>query len=135
MAAALELQKAVFATLAGDGMLTGLLGGPHIYDHAPANVPFPYVTFGRASLHDWSTATEGGAEHFFTIHVWSRAKGRSEGLAIMDQIRQLLHDADLALAGHFLINLRRETYEMRFDDDHRVHHGTLQFRAVTEPAD
>lgn len=134
MAAALELQKAVFAALAGNVTLTGLLGGARIYDHAPANVPFPYVTFGRATLHDWGTATEDGCEHLFSIHVWSRAKGRSEAVTIMDAIQEILHDGALTLAGHYLINLRRETYEMRFDDDHRVHHGTLQFRAVTEPA-
>ena len=134
MAATLELQKAVFTALGSDVALTGLLGGARIYDHAPANVPFPYVTFGRASLRDWGTATENGSEHLFSIHVWSRAKGRSEAVSIMDAIRQILHDGALILAGHSLINLRRETHEIRFDDDHRVHHGTLQFRAVTEPA-
>lgn len=133
-AAAIELQKAVFSALAGDAVLVSALGGPRIHDHAPANVPFPYVTFGRASAHDWSTATEDGSEHLFTIHVWSRAKGRSEAVAIMAAVRERLHDAGLAVAGHVLVNLREEFREIRFDDDHGVHHGTLQFRAVTEPA-
>lgn len=133
-AATIELQKAVFAALAGDGALLAALGGPRIHDHAPANVPFPYVTFGRATAYDWATATEDGGEHLFTLHVWSRARGRSEAAAIMAAVRARLHDADLALAGHVLVNLREESQEMRFDDDHGVHRGTMRFRAVTEPA-
>lgn len=134
MTAALELQKAVFAALSDDAALVALISGKRIYDHAPASAPFPYVTFGRASNYDWGTATEDGREHIFTIHVWSRAKGRAEALAIMAAVRARLHDADLALASHMLVNLREEIQEMRFDDDHSVHHGSLRFRAVTEPA-
>lgn len=133
MTAAVELQKAVFAALAGDAALVARIGD-RIYDHAPASVRFPYATFGRASHYDWGTATEDGSEHIFTIHVWSRAKGRAEALAIMAAVRARLHDADLTLAGHSLVNLREEMQETRFEDDHGVHHGSLRFRAVTEPA-
>ena len=135
MAAAIELQKAVFAALASDAALVAALGGePRIHDHAPASVPFPYLTFGRVSVHDWSTATEEGSEHVFTIHVWSKEKGKTQAAAIMEMVRALLHDAALTLPGHVLVNLRAEFGEIRFDDDHDVHHGTVQFRAVTEPA-
>lgn len=134
MAAAIELQKAVFAALASDVALVAALGGePRIHDHAPASVPFPYLTFGRVSVHDWSTATEEGSEHVFTIHVWSRAKGKSEAVAIMEVVHRRLHDADLDLDGHALVNLRAETQDIRFDDDHGVYHGAVLFRAVTEP--
>lgn len=133
-AAAIELQKAIFAALAADTGLIAALGGQRIHDHAPAHVPFPYITFGRSSSYDWSTASEDGAEHVFTLHVWSKARGKSQAAAILALIRARLHDAGLALAGHVLVNLREEFAEIRFDDDHDVHHGTMQFRAVTEPA-
>lgn len=134
MAATTELQKAMFAALAADAALTAALGGePRIHDHAPASVSFPYLTFGRASVRDWSTATEDGSEHLFTIHVWSRARGKSETAAIMEIVRRRLHGAELALAGHALVNLRAQTGDIRFDDDHGVHHGSLLLRAVTEP--
>lgn len=131
--AAIELQKAVFAALSGNASLTAALGGSRIHDHAPANVAFPYITFGRTTVHDWSTGTEDGSEHIFTIHVWSKAKGKSQALEIMDIAGAALHDADLTLAGHTLVNLRREFEEVRFDDDLAVHHGLVRFRAVTEP--
>ena len=133
-AAAVELQKAVFAALSGDGALVAALGGPRIHDHAPANVPFPYLTFGRSAVYDWSTSSEDGAEHLFTIHVWSKARGRSQAAQIAEIVHGVLHDADLALTGHVLVNLREEFREIRFDDDHDVHHATVRFRAVIEPA-
>lgn len=131
--AAIELQKAVFAALSGNASLTAALGGSRIHDHAPANVAFPYITFGRTTVHDWSTGTEDGCEHIFTLHVWSKAKGKSQALEIMDIAGTALHDAELALDGHRLVNLRREFEEARYDDDLAVHHGLVRFRAVTEP--
>lgn len=133
-AAAIEVQKAVFAALQGDAALAAALGGARVYDHAPAHAPFPYITFGRSSSSDWSTASEDGAEHVFSVHVWSRARGKSEVAAIMERVRERLHDADLALAGHVLVNLRHAFDDIRYDDDHDVYHGAMQFRAVTEPA-
>jgi hypothetical protein len=131
-APAAELQKAVFDALAADAAVTALLGGGKIYDHAPANVAFPYLTFGRTSIFDWSTGTESGTEQLFTLHVWSKAKGKKETLAIMEAVRALLDDAALELDAHHLVNMRLEFAEARYDEDLSVHHGLLRFRAVTE---
>ncbi|CAG0994369.1 MAG: DUF3168 domain-containing protein [Rhizobiaceae bacterium] len=133
-APAAELQKAVFAALAGDAAIVAALGGGKIYDHVPAGTAFPYVTFGRTSVYDWSTATESGTEQLFTLHVWSKARGRAEALAIIERIGALLHDQPLALDGHALVNLRQEFSEVRQDEDHDVYHGLVRFRAVTETA-
>ena len=129
---AAEVQKALFEALVGDAALTAMLGGEKIFDHAPADVRFPYVTFGRISLYDWSTSTESGTEQFFTLHVWSKARGKKETLTIMGEVRSRLDDADMALGAHHLVGLRFETGEVRYDEDVAVHHGLLRFRAVTE---
>lgn len=131
-AAATELQKAVFATLSGDATLAGMLGGGKVYDHAPASVAFPYITFGRTSVFDWSTGTESGAEQLFTLHVWSKGQGKKEALEIMERARTLLDDAPLALDDHHLVSNRLEFSEVRYDDNLSVHHGLLRFRALTE---
>lgn len=133
-AATTELQAAVFAALSADLLLTGLLGGTKVFDHTPANTAFPYITFGRTSIYDWSTGTEDGAEQLFTLHVWSKARGKSEALAIMERARVILHDVPLELAEHHLVNLRLEFSDVRLDEDIDVYHGLLRFRAVTEPA-
>ncbi|MDP3897267.1 MAG: DUF3168 domain-containing protein [Mesorhizobium sp.] len=131
---AVELQKAIHATLSADAALSARLGGAQkIFDAAPNAAAFPYVSFGRTNAYDWSTGTEKGTEQLFTVHVWSKAKGKTEALEIMEQIRWLLEGADLALDGHRLVNLTFEFAEARYDDDLAVHHGLLRFRAVTEP--
>jgi Protein of unknown function (DUF3168) len=131
-APAVELQKAIFSSLSGDTALVALLGSARIFDRAPANVAFPYITFGRTSIYDWSTGTESGTEQLFTLHIWSKAKSKKEALDIMEVVRERLNDASLALDGHQLVNLRLEFAEARHDDDLSVHHGLLRFRAVTE---
>lgn len=132
MIAANELQKAIFDTLKGDAGLIGLLGGAKIYDRAPANVVFPYITFGRTSIYDWSTGTESGTEQLITLHIWSKAKGKKETLDIMERAKALLHDQPLALETQALVNCRLEFAEARHDDDLDVYHGLLRFRAVSE---
>jgi hypothetical protein len=131
-AAAADLQKALFGALIGDAALVSTLGGAKVFDHAPANAAFPYVTFGRTSVYDWSTGTESGTEQLLTLHIWSKAKGKKEALDIMESVRKALDQAPLALDDHHLVNLRLEYSEARYDDDVDVHHGLLRFRAVTE---
>jgi len=133
-APAAELQKAIFAALAADDGLRDILGPGRIHDLAPAGVQFPYITFGRTSIYDWSTDTESGTEQLLTIHVWSKAQGKKETHAIIDRVAACLHDVALAMDGHHLVSLRMEFSEIVYDDDLSVHHGLLRFRAVTEPA-
>ncbi len=132
--AALELQKAVFAALAGDSGLVSALGGQKLHDLTPARTSYPYISFGPASMHDWSTDTEDGSEHFFTLHVWSARRGKSEALTLMDRIDKALHDTAPELAALRLVSLRRDGSEIRFDEDLSVHLGSMRFRAVIEPA-
>ena len=133
MSSAAELQKAIFAALGANAALTSVVG-TRIFDHAPANAAFPYITFGRTSVYDWSTGTESGTEQLITLHAWSKSKGKKEVLEIMELARETLHDAALELEGHSLVNLRLEFSEARYDDRNEAHHGLLRFRAVTEPA-
>jgi hypothetical protein len=131
-AGATDLQKAVFAALAGDVALTAMIGVEKIYDHTPAKAEFPYITFGRASAFDWSTGTEPGSEHFFSLHVWSQARGRKQALAVMERVRIVLGQASLALDAHHLVLLRLEQAEVQFEPESAVHHGVMRFRALVE---
>ena len=132
---AAELQKAILAALGADADLTAALGGAKIYDDAPLHVGFPYITFGLTSVYDWSTSTESGTEQLFTLHVWSKAHGKAEALAIIEAARAVLDDASLTLDGHQLVSLRFDFAEAQFDDDLILYHGLLRFRALTEAAD
>ena len=126
------LQEGVFARLNADAPLIGLLGGPNVYDGPPRNAAAPYVHLGEMDCRDWSTAGDAGWEIRFALVVWSREAGRSQGLAIADRARALLHDAALALDGFRLVNFRHlstETARVEKPDGRRV---LARFRAVVE---
>ena len=133
MSSALALQTAIFETLSDDAALTALLGAPRIYDDTPQPATFPYITFGASVSRDLDTSLSPADEHTFTLHVWSREAGKSQTHRILDRLTWLLHDQPLALAGHKLINLRKEFRDARHDPDGETIHGILRLRAVTEP--
>lgn len=130
---ALSLRKAIHDALVADAPLVTLLGGARIHDVPPKEAPFPFVALGEAVVTDWSTATEAGAEHALTLHVFSRSGGRAEAQALAAAVQEALHDAPLALQGHVLVNLRATSAETVREKDGRTFHALVRFRAVTEP--
>lgn len=133
--AGFALQAAIQSRLAATAAVTGALGGARIYDHVPRGANFPYLAYGLAIQRDAGTGTEAGTEHIVTLHVWSKAAGRHEALAVLGAVRDALHDQPLALSGFRLVNLRHETSDVRRDTDAEGVHGTIRFRAVTEPSE
>lgn len=131
--ASAELQTTIFQALTSDPALTALLGGPKVFDRRPDHAAFPYLTLGRTAVVDWSTGTEDGSEHILTLHVWAKGGGKRETYEIMDKVSTKLHDANLSLEGHHLVNLQLQFAEARQEPDAPTYHGILRFRAVTEP--
>jgi hypothetical protein len=129
--AALALQAAVVAALLDDAAVVALVDA-RVYDAPPRNAAFPYVALGPAGVTDWSTSTEAGAEHALAITVWSRERGKRACHEILAAVEAALHDADLTLSGHALVNLRFERSETRRETDGITWRGTAHFRAVTE---
>ena len=130
--ASFALQAAIFSKLTADAPVLAALGGARIYDEVPTRAEFPYLTFGQSTERDWSTATDLGHEHIFTLHVWSRARGRKEADVALAAVEAALHDQALTLAGHRLINLRHEFSDARREPDGETYHGIARYRAVTE---
>lgn len=130
---AFALQQAVVAALAGDAGLAALVAD-RIHDSPPRASAFPYVAVGEIVAADWSGGSDEGAELRLLLHLWSRGGGKAETLAIAAAIEPLLHDQALGLSGHRLVNLRHQRTTIGQDPDGRTWHGTMRFRAVTEPA-
>lgn len=127
------LQASIYEALSTDAGVLAALGGARIYDHVPRGAAYPYVTFGQSTVRDWSTGSEDGDEHIVTLHVWSLGAGRGQVHEIAEVLRTALHDRELALAGHRLINLRHDHSEARREPDGERFHGLVRLRAVTEP--
>jgi hypothetical protein len=135
ISAAFTLQKAVFEALSADEALTAAMGGKgRLFDGAPYNQDFPFITFGEITSSDWSTGTEAGEDHSLTLHVWSRAGGKKQVFQAAAVIYGLLHDASLQLSGFKLIGLRHQATTVRLGTDGETFHAALRFRAVTEAA-
>jgi hypothetical protein len=127
------LRAAIDDALTADAVLTGLLGGPKIYDEPPATATFPYVTLGEARISDFSAGEDALQEHQLTLHAWSRQGGHKEAHMIAGALLQALDDAPLAPDGHRLVNLRFALADIRREPDGRTYHALVRFRAVTEP--
>ena len=128
------LRAAIYDSLIADGALNAALGGPRVYDEAPASAVFPYVTLGEARISDFSAGGEPAQEHQLTLHAWSRQGGHREAHVIAGALLQALDDAPLTLADHRLVNLRFSVADVRREADGRTYHALVRFRAVTEPA-
>ena len=133
--AAASLHIAILTALAGDPALLALLGGPKIFDHAPERVAFPYIAFGRAAATDWSASEAEGCEHALTLHIWARGGSKATAYAIAERVTERLTRGVLALADHRLVNLTVRSVAIERERESATYHGTLQLRAVTEPAD
>ena len=123
------LQKAVFEALTANANLMGAISG--VYDHVPADTAFPYVTIGETTVTDWSSKTFDGEVHSFTLHVWSRARGRKEVKEILALTYDMLSGAALSVEGQQLVDLRFDFAQTLLDADGLTFHGIQRFRAVT----
>ena len=126
------LQEAVFAVLVDDAILTDMLGGLKTFDHVPEGTAFPYVSFSNLTSRDGSTATEPAIECRLTLNVWSQELGKRQVLSIMQRIRTLLHDQNIAFSEHTLVNLREEFADIAQQRNRKTFRGLIRFRAFIE---
>lgn len=127
------LRAAIHAVLAADPALMTRLGGPRVYDEPPTGTEPPFLAIADARVNDWADGGEGALEHLLTLRAWSRQGGHLEATRIAGDARAALHDADLPLDGHRLVNLRATSMDVRRTPDGRNHIAHLRLRAVTEP--
>ncbi|MER9327667.1 DUF3168 domain-containing protein [Mesorhizobium sp. M0152] len=127
-----DLQQALFLRLKSDAPLSALLSGAGLLERVTDNAAFPYVTCGQTSAFDWDTGAENSDDQLITLHVWSKAQGEDETLAIMDAIEARLADAVLVIGPRGQTRLSLEFTEARYDEELLVHHGMLRFRALTQ---
>jgi hypothetical protein len=127
------LQQAVYERLSGEAAIVAITGPGRVFDRRITRVEPPYLVLGEMVSSDFSTGDGPGTEHRFEIEAWTRQNGRREAVELADAVRSALHDADLALNGVALINLRHERTVSRRAPKSALHVARLRFRAVTEP--
>jgi hypothetical protein len=129
-----SLQQAIYGALAADPGVQAELGAPaRVFDDPPADAALPYAVIGetRASR---IPGHPTGVEHEIRIEIVSRHAGRREVKRILDRLYDALHEAELALDGARLVNLRFVFADVFRRDGGEVYAGLARFRAVTEAA-
>jgi hypothetical protein len=129
---AVSLMTAMRAALLVDGQLATLLGGPHVHDEPPHGEQAPFVAFEACETRDWSVNEAKAHEHFLSLAVETKSRSRALAQAIVTRIETTLDDADLALEGHRLVNLRLVFWTVAKRQG-GAFGATLRFRAATEP--
>ena len=130
------IAKAVHQLLANSPVIQDVLGEtPRLYDHAPEDPVFPYLSYGPMRSEERGADDTALYSHQMTLHLWSRYAGRSEVLILMEQLKSVLRDQS-ALAT-YLTEATLISATVRYADvlrapDGRTHHGLLRLSILTE---
>lgn len=131
----LEIQGAIVARLKADPAVTALVNG-RIYDAAPSNATFPYVTIGPVDSVDDDADCITGLIVAQQIDCWSRypSGGTVEVKKLVDAVRVSLHDreAHLPLATNAMSYFEHRNSRITRDPDGLTSHGILSFEAAIE---
>lgn len=131
-AMAAALQGAVYQHLLADAGVAALVGAD-VYDAIPSGaLPDTYVSLGPELVRDRSDQTHAGAEHEFTVTVFTTEAGFAQAKAVAAAICDALVDADLTLARGHLVALNFHKAQALRDQKGAGRRIDLKFRARVE---
>jgi len=135
------LAKAVHAVLRDNPAVRFALGGttdapPRLYDAAPEDPVYPYLTYGSLRSEDIGADDTPLASHQMTLHLWSRYMGRAEVLSLLSQTSHALQADALTAAGDIEIRSATAIYsDVLRAPDGRTQHGLLRLSFITQAKD
>lgn len=129
--AANELQAAIVGKLKMTPAVTALIGA-RIFDHQPASVQFPFVSFGPVQEVPSDYDCIDAAEIIIQIDIWSRAVGKQEASKIATAIERALHDASLTMTDNAFVVITKGIRRIFKAADNLTTQGALRFTAVVE---
>lgn len=110
-----------------------------VYDFAPEDAVFPYITLGEDTAVDDGCKTNTGQEHTVTLHVWDSvmagAAGKMRAKGILAAVYDALHEKSFSITGHALVSCRLDfAGSVDRDADGQIWHGVVRYRIQTEPS-
>lgn len=129
----LELQGALVAALKATGALPAVAGG-RVYDQAPTNAVFPYLTLGDCQVLPDKAGCIDGAEVYPQIDVWSRAVGYPETKTITKAVLAALDDQAIVVAGFNVVVFQVQSVQYLRDPDGLTRHAAITFHGILTPA-
>lgn len=128
------LAQALHLALRADVAVTAQLGDPpRLYDHAPEDPIYPYLTYG--AMREQSQDGDDMQLSAFTLnlHIWSRYGGRSEVLSATQALRSVIERRDLDVTGHKLISANVIYSDIFRAPDGRTLHGIARVSIKLSP--
>ncbi|MGJ8562212.1 MAG: DUF3168 domain-containing protein [Alphaproteobacteria bacterium] len=124
--------KAVHNRLSTDIGVQNLLGHPpRLYDMAPEDPEFPYLTYGDLRCEEAGGDGVKRSVQKTSLHVWSRYAGRTEVLDILAQISAAFEAAPLTLEGGETARCVVPYLDVLRAADGRTLHGVLRLNIYT----
>jgi len=124
-----QVQEAVFSALIADTALQERLTG--IYDEAPSEARYPYLTMGdtNASTNDLKDIT--GAQISFNIALWSNEPSQMQVKELMEHTDKILHRSKLIIVGYDLLTLQLQTASVtrQWIEEGSLYKGILSYTA------
>jgi len=130
------IARAIHAVLSNSTAVQDVLGTPpRLYDSAPEDPVFPYLSYGTLKSEDIGGDETHLTSHQITLHLWSRYAGRAEILQLLETLKTVLNDqANLA---SFIFEETLVSASVLYSDvmrasDARTQHGLLRLSLLTE---
>lgn len=123
------IQSAVYARLSGASLLAG-----KVFDYVPEGTDFPYVQVGEAFDAPDNRLSARGWSSLITVHVWTRAHGYAQALALANEVFRLLDHAPLSVAGLHHVATRYTSSQTLTDPEPPgdIRHVVITFTIETE---
>ncbi len=129
-----SLAKSVHAALSTDIAVQSVLGQtPRLYDHAPKDPIYPYLTYGPMRSENISGDVSPLTAHNMTLHLWSRYGGRAEIMDLTNAVSGVLESGGWQLTEGVLVSANVIFTDNFRAPDGRTLHGVIRFNATTQP--
>jgi hypothetical protein len=122
--ALMEIQRALYTKLNGDGVLMGMLSA--IYDAPPQAAMTPYLVLGDGQSSVIPADGLSVTALQMDLTVWGEPEGRKSVLTIMNRLVALLHLGTLSLAGLQLVDMRCDEAASALEEEATQVRGRLR---------
>ncbi len=126
-----QLQSALYALLDNDAELHAIIHG--IYDAAPENPVFPYITLSDIQIEDASARSLPISEIHFELNIWSTYQGRAELYNISENLDGLITNTGLqGFGAHQLLVIQKQKQRFFQLSKQRVMQSNIHYRAIMQ---
>lgn len=131
MSAQWEVQKAIYTALSSDSAFMTKIGS-RLYDEAPTNESFPYVTLGNMTEIKYNRLTNKGFEISARIDIYTKSGrlGYKPAKEILVEMNRILNQKRFNMTGFNMIQIYFETSDTERDGDKRI--ITARYTVLTQ---